>query len=395
MTAQTTLRRSALVYPNIEIKDVNWLKATLVCFPRVFRMHPSECVPVDGKGVDEFSAFHNDDGESLLASRFIDVLGDKNDDESPAYEAQQMLRDELTENIKEVRAKFSKQVKLPAGVEPYKFQVAKIERPFYDFLAAHKLIYDENKEDKESYHFHTIRLHPRLGDAIMTVSAIAIANRWGYDIVTDSTRYHLAVATLNEKDVIRQLFYRAPDRGVKQGDAEKADEFAQVIIRTQFEVNDLTAEKIYELQKSPELHAFKDALIRLVSQIPEMDSTAARNKEYERLAKVVVDRWQNTKKLFSTETAQTLLEVQDLRAPEIAEKLINAGTAASICHALGTGILVSVLAYKAFGSYKKYKELQASSRYLSQLVDAGAVLAGGPIGAFAANPAYGKRIARR
>jgi hypothetical protein len=393
MTAEVqALKRPALVYPNIEIKEVNWLKATLVSFPRVFRMHPSECVPVDGPGVAEFTTTYNDEGEALLGSKFIDVLGDKNDDQSPAYEAQQTLRDELTENIKEVKAKFSKDVKLADGAKPYKFQVAKIERPFYDFLADNNLIYDETKEDKESYHFHTISLHPRLGDAIMTVSAIAIANRWGYDIVTDSTRYHLAVATLNEKDVIRQLFHKLPDRGVKQGNLEKVDEFTQVVISTQFDVSGLTPEKIYDLQKSKDFQAFKNALIPLVSQMPEMDSPAARKKEYERLAKVVIDRWQGTKKLLSNETALTVIEAMEMKPPEIAEKLISAGKAAVLCHALGAGILVGVLAFKGFQTYRKYSEIQASSRYLSQLVGAGAVLAGGPIGAFAGNPEYGKRI---
>lgn len=39
----------------------------------------------------------------------------------------------------------------------------------------------------------------------MTVSAISIANARGYDIVTDSTECHFAVAMLDERAVIQQL----------------------------------------------------------------------------------------------------------------------------------------------------------------------------------------------
>ena len=54
--------------------------------------------------------------------------------------------------------------------------------------------------------------------------------------------------------------------------------------------------------------------------------------------------------------------------------------------------MVGALAFKGYEVYKIYREIQASGRYLSQLVDAGAVLAGGPIGAMAGNPIYGKRL---
>ena len=45
MNAGVALDRDALYYPFIHITDVNWLKATLLCFPRVRRMVPQSYVP--------------------------------------------------------------------------------------------------------------------------------------------------------------------------------------------------------------------------------------------------------------------------------------------------------------------------------------------------------------
>ena len=47
MSAEVALDRDALYYPFIHITDVNWLKATLLCFPGVRRMVPQSYVPTD------------------------------------------------------------------------------------------------------------------------------------------------------------------------------------------------------------------------------------------------------------------------------------------------------------------------------------------------------------
>ena len=391
-TEPKTLRRPALVYPNIDIKDVNWLKATLVSFPRVVRMVPRECVPNDSFEVQAFADYHDSYGQPFLGPEFIDVM-DTSGKESPAYQAQGMLRNELQDNIKYVREKFSPQHggRLPFGVEPYKLKVAKIEKPFYEFLFSNDLVYEETPNDPESHGMRSLCLHPRLGDAVMTVSAISIANAKGYDIVTDSTEYHLAVATLNEQAVVQQLLGRFPDRSKSQSDQEKADEFAQVIIATYFDVKDLTAEKIEELHQSEEFLAFKDALIGLVNRMPQIDSISARNEQYEVMAREVVEKWQGTKKFFSVKNAEILLDATNAKPPQVATELMATG-ATWLSYLAGSGIMVGALAIQGVGVYRKYREIQASSRYLSKLIDSGAVLAGGPIGAFAGNPEYGRRI---
>jgi hypothetical protein len=392
MAEDKALYRPVLVYPNIHIYDVNWLKATLVCFPRVVRMHPRDFVPQDYKVVGEFmDATDKSEGRSLLESEFIDVL-DKSGKESVAYPSQIVLFDELQKNIKYVKEKFAikKGTKLPFGREPYKLIFEKI-KPFYRFLLSNDLVYEESRPPNKLYGARTICLHPKLGDAIMTITAISVANARGYDIVTDSTEYHLAVATLNERAVLDQLFGNLPDRVLAESKGEKVDELAQVIIQTQFDVSQLTPEKILKLHDSDDFLAFKDALMPLVSRMPTIDSPAARKDYYEPLARDAIKKWQQTKKLLSLETGKALIEAGEIKVPEFAEKLVVAGVASWICHPVGAGITVGVLAVKFPEIYRKWREGQASFRFLSRLEKAGALLGGGPVKAFAGNPAYGMR----
>src|SRR4051812_22956966 len=48
------LDRDALYYPYINVQDVNWLKATLLCFPQVRRMVPPGFDINDTKEIESF-----------------------------------------------------------------------------------------------------------------------------------------------------------------------------------------------------------------------------------------------------------------------------------------------------------------------------------------------------
>ena len=47
----------ALYYPYIHIRDVNWLKATLLMFSQVRRMVPATFTPSDTPAVEEFAEY--------------------------------------------------------------------------------------------------------------------------------------------------------------------------------------------------------------------------------------------------------------------------------------------------------------------------------------------------
>src|ERR1035437_3666125 len=63
------IARPALYYPYIHIRSENWLKATLLCFPKVFRMIPyGEYAPEDTPQIQRYVRA-NERGERLLDSR--------------------------------------------------------------------------------------------------------------------------------------------------------------------------------------------------------------------------------------------------------------------------------------------------------------------------------------
>lgn len=387
-TEETSLNRPALMYPNIHIKNKDWLKATLLCFPRVLRMHPEDFKPQDYDLVGEFMSTTNRDGKPLLGSEHINVLDKRG--YSPAYAAQDMLANELEGNLDYIKRRYAPTGnRFSDGVEPYKIHTEKLEPPFYKFLLANNLAYSSQGSN---YYDQTVFLHPALGDAIMTITAISVANAKGYDIVTDDTNYHLAVSALNERAVLQQLLGRLPERDASDSKAEKADELAQVVISTQFDVANLTPEQIVELNQSPDFISFKDALIPLVSREPNIDSPAVRQERYEELAQEVIKKWEATRALFSWQTAKAVAETAQISAPNFTSKLVAAGFATWISQPVGQGIFVGVLLIKSRKIYQEWREGQTAFRYLTRLEKAGALLAGGPLGAFAGNPEYGSRV---
>jgi hypothetical protein len=133
-------------------------------------------------------------------------------------------------------------------------------------------------------------------------------------------------------------------------------------------------------------------LVPLVSREPDMDSPAARHERYEVLSRDVIKKWEATRALFSWQTAKAVAETAAISAPNFTSKLVAAGLATWISHPVGQTIFVGVLGIKSRKIYKEWREGQSAFRYLTRLQKAGAMLVGGPLGAFAGNPEYGSRV---
>jgi hypothetical protein len=97
----TALDRDALYYPYIHIRDVNWLKATLLCFPQLRRILPDDFDPEDSFDVSRFARIKNARGEPLLSNEYTGASSTW----SPVQEAQNRLLVVLRQNeelIKEI-----------------------------------------------------------------------------------------------------------------------------------------------------------------------------------------------------------------------------------------------------------------------------------------------------
>jgi hypothetical protein len=96
---QTKNSRDALYYPYIHVRDVNWLKATLLCFPQVRRMVPTGFSLNDSPEVQEFRKLTNAYGRPLLVEESVNC--------NPVYAAQMRLLDTLKANAGLTRTRYS------------------------------------------------------------------------------------------------------------------------------------------------------------------------------------------------------------------------------------------------------------------------------------------------
>src|SRR5260370_22620068 len=91
-----------------------------------------------------------------------------------------------------------------------------------------------------------VSVKSELGEAIMSVIAIAIARNKGLDIVTSSSTIHHSLAALDEDEVFSRLL-GATASGKEIPAVESADELAELVLTSYFDVSRLSAEQIGSL----------------------------------------------------------------------------------------------------------------------------------------------------
>src|SRR5690349_19489189 len=95
------LDRDALYYPCIQIHDVNWLKATLLCFPQVRRMVPPYFDLKDSAEIQEFRQVNGPRKEPLLI--------EEDTNQYIVYQAQKTLLEKIRNYGDEIIQRFSEE----------------------------------------------------------------------------------------------------------------------------------------------------------------------------------------------------------------------------------------------------------------------------------------------
>lgn len=365
------LDRDALYYPYIHIRDVNWLKATLLCFPQVRRIVPPD--------------FHLNDSEEVREFRTVEglrgpLLAEEQTDSSAVYQAQQRLIEQLVKNKKNLRKRFSrKATEGEHNKQRDSFQIhrGKMLWSLINFLKEEELAW--HARDVRSHDFEEwFAVNPKLGEAIMSVIAIAIAEDKGLDIVTSSGTVHHALASLSEDEVYNDLLIygaksqQAPDAVRVQ---KLADELAEVVMTASFDLTCLNAKQIADLTKEgQDLRKFKDTLIPIASSIPEIHDPKEREKRLKEKAKEVIDSWEKYKKSLPRFALDALVSSANIKSPELVTSIV-AGATSGIMLASGIGLAIGLLAYSGFGIWRVYKDKTSSPyQYLSRIEKAGASL---------------------
>ena len=207
MDGHVALDRDALYYPYIHITDANWLKATLLCFPNVRRMVPAGYTPSDSDEIREFCQTAGPRGEPLLTN--VNLFS------NAATEAEKDLLDKLEKNDTFIRERYSKRKtvkELGPDAGQFRLHDEKIVQKLYSYLIGANdedslAWWTQHPDDRSGRHGpgHWLALHPTLGNAILAVKAIAIAEDLGLDIVTNSSGVHHTVVSKKREDIFKEL----------------------------------------------------------------------------------------------------------------------------------------------------------------------------------------------
>jgi hypothetical protein len=367
------LDRDALYYPYIHVRDVDWLKATLLCFPRVHRMVPKDFQLEDPKAISEFRDVEGPRGP-LLAE--VDPY------EYGVYRAHERLYDKIREHDVELYERYRRENALQEfGAQIDDFQIHKAKSPaLINYLKEIDLAWNSDDDDESPW----VCMHPSLLDAIMSTVAIAHSKEAGFDIVTDNSDIHHTVLAAHEDEVFDVLLGR-PRQSRLPAATETADQLAEVVMTTAFDVRKLSARQIADLLKDgKDLRRFKDRLMPIAARMPEIQDSALRKKRLEEMSKEVVSEWQKYRKSLPRFAADAILDASNLKFPDIMGSIIAAGASGYLVHA-GLGIGIGLLAYSGLQVYRKFQDAQDSPfKYLSRIEKAGATLVlphGGATGA--------------
>lgn len=349
------LDRDALYYPNIQIDDVNWLKATLLCFPQVRRIRPEFYNPDDAPEIIDFQRVTGPRGEPLL----VDEYTRAEDTEFPVRNAQERLLRLLMQNEELILRKY----KSLRSSSKYRIHTGKMMWPLADYLFKSGMAVGTSSKWAD--------VHRPLGEAIMSIIAIAIAQHKGLDIVTSSGVINHALSALDEEEVFVRLI-GGDGQPKESAKANATDELAQLVMTNHFDLTKLSAKQIGQLvSDGKDLRSFKAEISQIAETLPEIVDVEEKRKRLREKAAEVIDKWKKYKQSLPKFALDAIIDTTDIKFPDFAAAIIAGGTGLAL--ASGGGLAIGILVWKGAMVFRKYrKEASSPLNYLTKIEKAGA-----------------------
>ena len=379
--------RYAVYYPRIHFRDVEWLKATLLAFGRVYRIVPTDhLLPDDPQEVRDISERHG-------ASKPLVIEVD------PEWSGIELAQENLDRALQgvdptELERRFGRRATADREAEVGKYAVhrSKVNEFLFQHLHGRGLVWPMDENDPANPY---LRVHPDLGDAILSVSAIATARSKGADVVTDEPTLHTAVAAIDEDAVLHTLIRPNP-HPVELQESRTAAQLAHVVLSTRFDTSQLTLADVAGLVRDGnDLRRFRDHLLAFAQRVPPEVPQQERDRRLEALADEVVKDWKTFEKglpsklrgVFAGGAADATTDLAKDAARGLVSSAFGAGAlgagvvaalhAATLPAVLGAvvpaavPIALSVVA-TAF-TWRRRQQESSPYRYLSRIAKAGAV----------------------
>jgi len=355
MTAQTSsvepADRYALYYPYIHIRDENWLKGTLLAFQQVRRILPNQFTVKDGAITKAYAQLQGPAG-ALLEPVFV---------VAPEIQTTQTwLRTRISERLDEIIDRYAEDkvpVNLQGGPEAFQMHVGKIlDQELLELLKSRHLAW-HSREPGEPDSYNWITMHPKLGSAMMSVLALAVARLKGLSVVTPSGATHLELLANQENQVFEKLLDVPVPIGNAVSPEVTVEELAHVIITIGFDLTRLTPQQICELlNQGKDLRSFRNTVASFADRIPAGLDGEEREKRLRREAELVLDEWDAYSRNLPSFAKEALVDATLDKAPDKALELGGValgGAAASTVVGALPGIILTVAVAAGVNMFRK------------------------------------------
>ena len=373
--------RGALYYPFIHVKDENWLKATLLCFPFVDRMVPDGYEVNDNMVAAFFAGKEGRFGRSMLGRR---DLGD------PATEhARSVLLENLRDDVNthDLSARLSREAanggRYADGENAFQIHEYKLGGKLFDFLQSHSLTWEPTNPVRGNARWWAV--HPILGETIMCTNAVALAKAYDLEIVTSNGPIHQALLGTEATEVY-DILIRQKVFGIPRTDTGKVNDLMRFIFVSSFDLENLSLEDIAELNKQrSDLSALKSTLLSQVDDVGAMPDQEVWHDVLEVRAREALEEWGSRKSvlsMFSSAGGEEITSELKSFFKEVAPTVVAGGVAMTALVGALPGLAVGVVFGTAHLVHKWQKGKQPY-RFLSLLEQRGArfrhVLEGSPV----------------
>lgn len=380
--------RDALNYPYIRVRDVDWLKSTLLLFPHVARIRPNDA-PEDDPEIDVFAQTKGGGDETLLRSIYPSDIPDH-------------LQDELYDHLKATLANEAEALRGRFGEEATRRELASgasaeglwarreegISQLHHDKIAPRLLLElrDNGLAWKPEHpdHPNYVEMHRVVGDAIMSALAFAAAQAQGMRVVTEFPDLFAQTIRRPIGEIFSGITAR-PKRERPPSLKRKGERLAEAIIYRHCDLSRLDVDSLAMLSKEHEaLSDFRDSVEEFAGTIPtEMTDETKIAKQLKDRAGYVIERWEATKrsslpsfrKIFGEKAGKS---VQDSLKGAFKDSVKAAAPGATLGGINGSHVLLCAggglaigLAFRLFESSPEMKKDAQSLRYLNILQDHG------------------------
>ena len=328
--------RYALYYPWIHIRDENWLKGAILGFQKVRRIVPNKFTVADQAITNAYAKLEGPAGP-LLDSLFVDA--------PEIYQSQLRLREKIKSNLHDLSSKYAEALVPPEWQGgPQAFQMHKgkfLDQELLELLRSNHLVW-HSREPIEHDAYDWLTMHPKLGAALMSVLALAVARVKGLSVLTPSPETHQQLLANQEEEVFERLLDMPAPAGKGEPAGVTVEELSHVVITMGFDLTRLTPEQICELLKEgKDFRAFRASVAGFAGRIPPGLDEEEKRKRLKQEAQAILEEWDGYTTRLPPFAKEALVDAALDKLPEKALEIGAEATAATVLGAL-PGLVVAI-----------------------------------------------------